>query len=349
MQAVPLPFLELKGSSPVALGHQHGESFREGVRELAEVRLERMCNLSQYKKPKEVLALAEEHLPILQKYDHDLWLEFKGLSEASNVDLARLAVLNNYTDMKDIPCPWASDQDLGGCSAIFAQGQTGPLLGQTWDIHGSAMPYSVALKVNNALVFSAMGCLGMTGINAHGNAILINNLSSIDAHVGLMWPAIVRKSLALPNAKAARDAILAAPLGSGHHYAVADEEDFFSIETSGEKKLVLQNKPIPIFIHTNHCLNPEMRKTHIINKGSSTIWRFDRLAEIIKEHTIDTPEKMLWALEEVNLPFNPKNPHQVATCGALVMDIKQKTMWACRGAPNKEMTSCLTTTFHLTA
>lgn len=320
-----LPLLSLTGTNPRVWGHVHGETYRQQIKELAEIRLERICNEDQGK-PSRVLELAASHLPVLEKYDEKLYHEFLGISEASNVDKARLVVLNNYTDLRDIGAPYANE--LGGCSVIYSSQTNPPLLAQTWDIHGSAMPYPIMIKVDDALVFSAMGCLGMMGLNNNGVGIVINNLVSIDARVGLMWPALVRRVLREANAKNGAQIVKDAPLGSGHHYAIADERDFFSIETSGQRNKIICEKPEPIFIHTNHCLDDDMRKTHIIVKTSTTMQRFSRLEEIIAEETLDTPEKVRSALQEVSLPYNSLSPHQVATCGTVIMDINSRQVWA---------------------
>lgn len=325
MSHKPLPILELSGTNPRVWGQIHGETYRDEIKELAEIRLERVCNEDQGK-PSRILELASEHVPLLEKYDGPLHQEFCGISEASNLDKARLAVLNNYTDIRDIGAPYA--RELSGCSVIFSSQTNPPYLSQTWDIHGSAMPYPIMIKVDNTLLFSAMGCLGMMGLNHHGVGIVINNLASIDARVGLMWPALVRRVLKESTAKNGAKIVQEAPLGSGHHYGIADEKDFFSIETSGRINKVICEKAVPIFIHTNHCLDEDMRKTHVVTKTSTTYERFNRLEEIIATQTLDTIEKTRSALQEVSLPYNPSTPHQVATCGTVIMDIKNRHVFA---------------------
>src|SRR5262245_43078549 len=112
----PLRVIESLSRDALTNGHQHGETFRHEIKDLAEIRLERMCSLSSYKRQKDVLDLAERHLPILQKFDKNLMAEFQGISESSGVSLAHLVVLNHYTDMRDItPEGLSSNEDLGGC------------------------------------------------------------------------------------------------------------------------------------------------------------------------------------------------------------------------------------------
>lgn len=334
----PLPILTLNGSDPKDLGHQHGETYRESIKEIAEIRMERMCAVSQFKRPKDVLALAALHVPVLEKFDRNLYLELLGISEASNLSPEKIIVLNHYTDLRDIPNPEA--EDPGGCSIIYSPGGQGPILGLTWDIHQSAMPYTILLKVKDTLLLSITGCLGMAGLNHHGVAVAINNLNSIDAKVGIVWPALIRKVLEQPNALKAKDEIMNAPLGSGRHFAAADTKHFYSIEASAEKKKIVNNDAEKLYFHTNHCLDAEMRKTHTIPAESSTLTRFQALDEKVRHFDLSDAEKVFLALKEVSLPGDKNLPHNVATCATLVMDIKNLEVLACQGGPSEEVVSC---------
>lgn len=345
MSGRPLHVLELLSDDSLTIGHQHGETFRREIAELAEIRMERMCAVSHFKRVKDVLELAERHLAPLQDYDVDLFLELRGISEASNVSLERLIVLNHYTDLRDIVPNTGfytgrrpeNSEDIGGCSIIYSPTAKGPLLGQTWDIHGSAQPYVVMLKVQGALVFSIMGCLGMTGINKHGVAIAINNLSSLDARIGIIWPAVVRKALSHENAKRAKEEIINAPSASGRHYAVADEKSFFGIETSGTKKKIICEDPTQLYFHTNHCLDAEMRKTHAIRKDSNTLWRLEHLDTITRKEDLSCLEKVFLAFKPISMEPEKSRPHKTTTCGTLAMDINKRSVLGCAGIADEEL------------
>lgn len=118
-----IKIIELKGS-PKALGHQHGEYLRNAIKEIAEIRLERMCATSHFTKVKDVFELAQKHLAPLKNYDEGLFLELEGIAEASGLSLEKLVVLNHFTDMRDID-PRHTGQDLGGCSIIYSPSSNG--------------------------------------------------------------------------------------------------------------------------------------------------------------------------------------------------------------------------------
>ena len=338
--------VEITSNDPKERGQQHGETLRDQISEIAEIRIERMCNTSHYKRVKDVLALAHDHIPVLEKFDHNLYSELAGISAASNNSLERLIVLNHYTDMRDISP--GGHADIGGCSIIYSPTPTGPFLGQTWDIHESAMPYVLCLKFKDALLFSIAGCLGMAGVNNSGVGVTINNLSSTDAHVGVIWPALVRKILTHSSAQKACDEVMQAPNGSGRHYAIGDTAHFFGIETSGTKKKVVWDLANKLYFHTNHCLDPEMRKTHIIRKDSTTLERYKHLDEKIRTQDLSTKAHVFLALAEVSMPLNTCMPHSAATCGTLVLDLASRSMLACTGIANKELLSCPSSIISLT-
>jgi isopenicillin-N N-acyltransferase-like protein len=347
MTSRPLEVLELSGSDALSIGHQHGETYRDKIAEIAELRLERICAIPPYCRVKDVLSLAHEHIGLLQDFDVDLYLEFRGICEGSNVSMERVVVLNHYTDLRDLVPNTKEDaknlpEENGGCSIIYSP--HAPVLGQTWDIHGSAEPYVVLLKINDVMVFSITGCLGMTGMNRDGVGIAINNLTSVDAKVGILWPALIRAALSKKSAVEAKDEVMSAPIGSGRHFAIADRNNFFSIETSGTKKKIIFDKNDQLYFHTNHCLDAEMRKTHIILKESTTMWRYQQLDEVVRHQDLSTKEQVFVAFAQVSLPPDPKEPHKTTTCGTMVMDLSKHSALACQGIATEELLAWGSTT-----
>ncbi|MEZ4338698.1 MAG: hypothetical protein R3B82_18935 [Sandaracinaceae bacterium] len=53
----------------------------------------------------------------------------------------------------------------------------GPVIGQTWDMHGSVEPYVCMLEMM-IFAFSITGCLALAGMNDAGLGVCINNLKS---------------------------------------------------------------------------------------------------------------------------------------------------------------------------
>lgn len=302
-------------------GHEHGEHLRESVRTMAAARMELMFREPQFKSKQQVFELAAQHLPILEAYDQDLYAELIGIAKGAGISPEEAVVLNHYTDLRDI----------GGCTMVFVPSASGNLLGQTWDIDASALDHVVLLKFEGSLVLTVAGCLGLTGFNSRGVGICINNLSSLDARIGLVWPALVRKVLKASSAQQGRDLVMNAPLGSGHHYAIGDSKDFFGIETSGtQKKLTHKGTHNPYF-HTNHCLDQEIARCSTVRAGSTTYTRYAQAERSLAKHVPENLAELWKVLAEVSLQPGANPASNVATCGAMAMNLTTGDYKACRG------------------
>lgn len=354
--------LELVGRDPSRWGEQHGESFRDDVRALLEIRMGLTLSKTDLKTRDNVLALARHHLPLLEAFDRALFDELCGIARGAGVTPEEIVVVNHYTDLRDLrlaDLARLDGRDPGGCSALFLGGGARRILAQTWDMHGSAEPYALLIKVpghpdgvlpdkvsptgvpqdGSTVVFSIAGCLGMTGMSSWGVGLTINNLNSVDATVGVVWPALVRKLLRQKDARTMRALIESASIGSGRHYIVADDKDVFGIETSGAKKKVIRDGGATPYFHTNHCVDDEMTATCRILPGSTTVQRYATLSDMVKLPLPDDMYGVFHALAQVGLPQNPASPHDVATCGGLAMDLSARNVIACVGIPGPDADS----------
>ena len=347
MRVLELP----AGESPRAWGRLHGESFRGEVKALSAIRTYLCTRVGGFADRAAVLAAADAHLPVLARYHANLHEELLGIAEGADVTPAEIVVANHYTDLRDLspdhsqwqPAPEAGE---GGCSVIWAETPTGRILAQTWDMHATAIPYVMMLHVPDsadgpeAWLLTLTGCLGLAGANRNGVAIGINNLYSKDATVGAVWPAVVRRALNQRTAEAARKHILGAPIGSGHHYFVADRSDAFAIETSGVlRKPMFESsveRPAPSYCHTNHCLDPEVAEVSAISPLSTTRERYAWLTQSLAADPIADLDDVWtrmgsqdgWPKSVCTNMSTPENPHGTATCGAIAMNLDTRVVWA---------------------
>lgn len=350
--------LELTGLDPARHGEQHGEAFRDSITEIYAIRLRLMLERTDLVDEKNVLALARHHLPVLERFDAKLFAELNGIARGAGLLPEQLVVLNHYTDLRDLGLKdlrtLEAGHDPGGCSAWMVddgQGAAGErFLGQTWDMHGSATPYALLLTVpherGRQTFFTITGCLGMTGLSSWGTALTINNLNSLDASIGVVWPALVRACVAQPTARDAFELAMRSPIGSGRHYIFADDNDAFAIETSGSRKKLVWSKPssssegadgTSSWFHTNHCVDDEMKATARILPTSTTLQRFATLkARDEAQGAPKTPADLYAAFADVSMPFQADKPDDTATCGAIVMDIRRRQAMACLGEPLPE-------------
>lgn len=326
---------------PLEWGRIHGETFRGEINSLADIRVYLTRKVGGFPSDAEVLRVARLHLPVLEAYDRDLYEELIGIAEGAATAPERIVVLNHYTDLRDLdPAGVGSPgQDPGGCSVIYANTASGAVLAQTWDMHATAIPYVMMLRTPEAWVLSLTGCLGMAGMSYRGVGIAINNLHSTDARVGVVWSALVRRALRAATAVEARDLVLGSPVGSGHHYLVADPARAFGIETSGRLREVVYEGVPPHYIHTNHCLLPTVAAASKVPPASTTGDRYDWLERSLAEAPItDAMDAWLRLGSTDGYPRSvctnmstPENPHGAATCSAIAMNLTTREIFAAGG------------------
>lgn len=329
------------GVAPRMWGRIHGESFRGEIKSLAEIRTYLCTKVGTFKNREQVMACASAHLPVLERYDAALYDELVGIAEGAAVTPEEIVVANHYTDLRDLdpdpatwrPAPTKDDPALAaqgkggvigdGCSMFFSS----RILAQTWDMHATAIPYVMAIKTPDAVLLSVTGCLGMAGMNSSRVGIAINNLFSTDATLGVVWPAMVRKALREKTARAAMDVIATSPIGSGHHYFVADAQDAFGLESSGTRR-----KSIPVdksYCHANHCLDADIEARSKVPATSTTFDRQKLLeADLARAQVRDLDDAWQrlgstdgWPRSICTNMATAEAPHGVATCGAIAMNL----------------------------
>ena len=344
MRTLELP----AGKPPREWGRIHGESFRGEIASLAAIRVYLCTKVGGFKSSAQVLEAARAHLPVLRDFDGALYDELVGIADGAALAPEQIVVVNHYTDLRDLdpdPRTWQPAPIGDGCSLIFAETRTGRVLAQTWDMHATAIPYVMLLVTPDAKLLTVTGCLGMAGMTSARVAIGINNLFSTDATLGVVWPALVRRALREHDAPAAKRVIMRAPIGSGHHYFVADRTHAFGIEASGtRRKLVYERDPhrehegAARYFHTNHAFDSDIAAVSKVPDASTTYdrlraldgapdARFDGLDDIWRALGSDDG----WPRSVCTNVATPEAPHGAATCGAIAMNLDTGEVWAQQG------------------
>ncbi len=360
MRVLELP----EGKSPREWGRIHGESFRGEIQALAAIRTYLCTKVGGFKSADQVKIAAAAHLPVLERYHAGIHAELVGIAEGAGVPTEDIVVANHYTDLRDLdpdpstwqPAPTRDDASLhgksagaeglggDGCSVLWGETETGRILAQTWDMHATAIPYVMVLRVPEsadgpaATLLTVTGCLGMAGMNSARVGIAINNLFSTDATLGVVWPAMVRRALHATNAEQARDVIATSPIGSGHHYFVADRRHAFAIEASGTRRKQVFGGG-PVYCHTNHCLDGDVAARSKVPSTSTTYDRMTWLEGNLRGEPLrDLPDAWRrlgsddgWPRSICTNMATPESPHGAATCGAIAMNLDTGELWAQQG------------------
>ncbi|MGH8872838.1 MAG: C45 family autoproteolytic acyltransferase/hydrolase [Acidimicrobiia bacterium] len=333
MNCGPLRVLEIYGDT-ADFGRIHGSECKPLIRDYLDERLGLSGDAiwaGRSAQAGTVLALAETTLTHHQSYSPTLYEEMLALAEAAGITSAEAVVVGGFTDLVDVVRAhdgWAPIED--DCTALLDP--VNGVLAQTWDMHASAGEYVVMLKLDPlsgpaAVVQTTAGCLGQIGMNEAGIGVGINNLTSI-GKPGVTWPFVVRKVLEQTTLDDAIDSVLSADLAGGHNYLIVGPDGAgANIEAMPGTVEVTPVAEMP-FVHTNHCLDPGTRleegarsPEHVV--GSQT--RLDRGSDLARD--LDA------FFSDPAIARRAESPHDVATCGAVVIRPMERRLDSVWGIP----------------
>ncbi|MCH2180946.1 MAG: C45 family peptidase [Mariniblastus sp.] len=337
------PILQFeRNRTPRQWGQRHGESYREAIAELVQIRTDLMREKNPGLDRQRIEQLADEQWQLTGQFDAELTDELTGIAEGADISLTDLVILNNYTDFRDIQ---VDDQ---GCSLVYANSDAGPVVGQTWDMHGSAKRYVCCLRVpdrhsdHEAVLFSLVGCVGMMGFTSRQTVLGVNNINVTGAVAGILWPVLVRAVLNQPSLAEMSRCLTTAPVTSGHNYLLAERDAAEMWEVAPRlAESVGQMKPSEhgFMFHTNHCLGEAMQQREAtISLNSTTHVRHELLTR--KVPAVATLDQMYDLMNDhENYPksicsnFQADTQDPSITCGGAVghLDTGEIRMW--RGDP----------------
>lgn len=246
--------------SPSERGEQHGEALRTAI----------VAGLGRWRE-----AIASAHgtdpdayiasfvrgtdfLPAIRRWTPELLDEIDGIARGSGQPWEWIYAYN----LLDEEWTWARDRKAGpapGCSvAGFAPADGTPILAQTMDIDSFRDGAQALLRIErdagpDQLVFTYAGMIGLTGCNADGLAVVVNNLDMLPAsRAGLPVAFVMRGILERRALADAVDFVSEAPHATGQHYGLAAPAGLASIEAWATGVAVTQ--PGARLLHTNHPL-----------------------------------------------------------------------------------------------
>ena len=329
-----------RNQTPLQWGRQHGESYRTAIHELAEIRRDLMREKNPALDHSHIERLADEQWQASEKFNAALMEEMQGIADGADISRAELVILNNYTDFRDIQ---VDDQ---GCSLVYANQNDGPVVGQTWDMHGSAKRYVCVMEVperdsdHRAIVFSIVGCTGMMGFTSRGTVMGVNNINTDKARASVIWPVLVREILNKPDAASMVRCLEDAPKTSGHNYLIAQHRHAEMWEVApelSERVGKMQKDDTGNIFHTNHCLGVKMvSRESTISQTSTTHIRFDLLKK--KVDSVSTLSDMFDLMNDhENYPksicsnFQTDAQDPSITCGGAVGHLESLKVQMWRG------------------
>jgi len=307
-----LPVLEISGG-PREKGHAHGEIMRSEIRELIsgfrETVLEHSKGRNHTISQEWWRNWALQNVPYISNYYPDLLEEVEAIAKSANVSLEDILCLNLFLDIWDWVTPHIFQGRYGraqGCTAFGISGLTNSqeaIIGQNYDLEALFQKGAILLRINDrggtkSLVFTIAGIVGCAGLNNHGLAVVINNLTARDAQAGVPYPFIIRRLLFSSNIGESIDSIVGAQRSSGMNYMLASKcGAVISIESSAIEYVVSNSFNQPI-THANHYLQDRLipqEARSIVDRGHSIYrqYRTEYLLNKIENYDMENLFKIL--------------------------------------------------------
>jgi isopenicillin-N N-acyltransferase-like protein len=245
-----------------ARGRAHGEAMRPRIHE----GLERWKDAlgANGKKPVdrfvEDLVLRSPFLATGERRTPDLLQEIRGIAEGSALPEIDVVAYNLMDEQ------WwfdpAGPVTERGCSVIgvTGDGEIPTVVAQNMDLPRFMDGSQVILRVRSndapeALVLSAAGLIGLTGVNRAGVAVCVNALLMLThSDAGLPVALMVRHLLTHPTLSEAVTTLRSTPHASGQHYAIADATSVVGFECSAGDVVQVDPDTRGVLAHTNHPL-----------------------------------------------------------------------------------------------
>lgn len=329
----PFRVLEVYGE-PVDLGRAHGETCAAMIRKYTDDRLGLSTQEGWSGGAAErdlILSCADDTLAHHERYSESLYAEMLAMAEAAGITPQEAVTVGGFTDIVDVVrARVGSAPAEHNCTGV-AHPEAG-VFAQTWDMHASAGEFVIMLKIDpiegpDAFVQTTTGCLGQMGMNEAGIAVGINNLTSM-GKPGVTWPFVVRKVLEQTDFDEAVQCVLDADLAGGHNFFVmGPDREAAMIEAMPNNKRVERSEGPPL-VHSNHCLHPD---TAAEEGERQQEWVDNSL------HRLRTGSELAHDMEaffaEPAISRRANEPHEVATCGAVVIEPAERRMRAVWGVP----------------
>lgn len=340
--------------TPGEMGRAHGEMHREAIHDFYGRRLENaMVQALDWGGRRvtedQALAVASACLEPTRDFHPEGYEELVGIAEGADLPLEKIMLLNGLTDLRDV-LSWDGDlESLGGCSAFIAQrdvtadGQT--ICGQTWDLATDNMPFVIGVHRKpkegpETWCLTTAGCLSLIGMNSLGLAVGTTNLRCTDARIGVVYLSIIHRLLTTcTTVKEAVGVVGEAPRAGAHYYMLADAAGRSAgVECTATR---FHARPVTrgVFVHCNHCLDPQNVLLEGREPSPSTLTRTARLRTLLeaKGGSIDpkVARKCLSDTTGGDQAICRNDTLGISSNGAVIMVPQRGEIQACHGLPNK--------------
>jgi hypothetical protein len=278
----------------------------------------------------------------------DLVDEVRGIAEGAGLPFEVIAAYNFMDEQWwfDLPTPppWEP-----GCSVLGHTTGQRTVLAQHMDLPAFMDGSQVVLRLAandqpEALVLSAAGLIGLTGVNRAGVGVCVNTLLMLRHNPnGLPVAFALRHALAQHTAEAADQALHGLDHASGQHYLVGDRHGLYSQECSAGGCAVGPRVKTGTVSHTNHPLHSQdinPQGLALLESVGRVANSEARLACLDDNRALAAEASAVMALlsrTDVPLAIKPGPRTRTQTFGSVVFELADQTQASfCLGQPGTQ-------------
>lgn len=323
------PYIEVSGSH-TDVGHAIGETMGEIIREKIAERKATLENYNSYlDKIPPYYHAARDAFPQLVE-------ELEAIVQAARVD-PKDYFLFGTDEIYDISEVWdfqnPDNIDSDHCTIAVSFNSNNPVIGHNEDWALSAIDELYLLKatINNTSFLGLNYATHLPGDSASmNNWGLVQCISSLhhQPKIGVPKNFLARAILACHSLDEAENLIRNTNRASGYNHVLVQNQEIRNIE-SINGQLAIEKEVGQPYVHTNHCLAPELKQFERYRTKSS-IRRYQRAKELVKNNM--SREEMIALLSDKS---NPRYPicREDATIGSVVLIPNKKEVYICSGHP----------------
>lgn len=327
------------GGSAREIGHDVGRGAREQIQTAAAQIREELNG----RDPAEVLPLIGPYVEATEAVAPWLLDELRGMAEGSGVPFETLFALNAGEEL-------VQEAGRRGCSVVgVAAGASRDghvLLAHNEDSTAgwADLTYVVRAEPTGLPAFAAFAYAGLLlhqGVNAAGIGSVGNALYAQDARVGIPKLLAYRRILAETTMEGAIRVATDARRAFGNNHLLASADGLlFDVEVTGGAWALIAGGNGTL-AHTNHLVEASLRGMDAGQDTLNSRLRLHRLEALLEAGAGEWDARGLRGVmgDHANFPGSvckhhaPESELNFGTIGSVVIDVSERTLWACLGNP----------------
>jgi isopenicillin-N N-acyltransferase-like protein len=334
-----IPLIETGGSA-FEIGFDVGRGVREQIHAAAASTRAEFARSNDIRVAERIGA----YLSATEAFAPEIVQELRGMAEGSGVPFEELFVMNATAELNQEVGRFEECTVAGVTEHGTANGHV--LLGHNEDASAgwNELTYVIRAEPDGAPAFAAFTYAGLLlhqGVNAVGIGSVGNALYARDARPGVPKLFLYRRALAQSTIEDAIRVAITPARAFGNNHLIANEHgDIYDLEVSGGQWAMLHagNR---FLAHTNHFVSPELTHLDAEEDLLNSRLRLKRVERLLDASfgSIDVGKIKAILSDHSNFPksvckhYKPEGELDYGTIGSVVIDVTDRTIWACAGYP----------------